>query len=139
MSANASSTPGSVTGSPAVAVQQRLSEQLQALSLVGETLTLRLLELEERLGALEAQLGALQEHGSADAGEAAIEMLTVTEDRIARLEELLGEETTLRGRPQASVHPLPQRQSSEDVSEPELELNPFPEEEEQPFMDELSA
>ena len=30
MSANASSAPGSVTGSPAVAVQQRLSEQLQA-------------------------------------------------------------------------------------------------------------
>ena len=29
-------------------LQQRLSEQLQALSQVGETLTLRLLELEER-------------------------------------------------------------------------------------------
>ena len=120
-------------------MQQRLSEQLQALSLVGETLTLRLLELEERLTALEGQLGALQEHGSTDSGEAAIEMLTATEDRIARLEELLGEESTARSRPQASVHPLHQRQGSEDVSEPELELNPFPEEEEQPFMDELSA
>ena len=37
-------------------LQQRLSEQLQALSQVGETLTLRLLELEERLDGLEEQV-----------------------------------------------------------------------------------
>ena len=37
------------TSPSAGALQLRLSEQMQALSLVTETLTLRLLELEERL------------------------------------------------------------------------------------------
>jgi hypothetical protein len=42
------------------------------------------------------------------------------------------------------VHPLqrPAQQAThalDGFSEPELELNPFPEDEEQPFMDELSA
>ena len=44
---------------PAAALQLRLSEQLQSLSLVSETLTLRLLELEERLTGLENQLQTL--------------------------------------------------------------------------------
>ena len=145
MSASASAAPGSVTSSPAQVLQQRLSEQLQALSLVGETLTLRLLELEERLSTLEELLGELHPSDAADAGSAAIEMLTATEDRIARLEELLGDATPHRGsRVPATVHPLAPRQSpgselSDDRSEPEPELNPFPEDEEQPFMDELSA
>ena len=39
MSANASPSPG--------ALQLRLSEQMQALSLVSETITLRILDLEE--------------------------------------------------------------------------------------------
>ena len=125
-------------------LQQRLSEQLQALSLVGETLTLRLLELEERLGSIEAQLGAMQPGDTADSGSAAMEMLVATEDRIARLEELLAEEAQHRSTTPASVHPLPLRQpleaeATEQDEEPELELNPFPEDEEQPFMDELSA
>ena len=136
--------------------QQRLSEQLQALSQVGETLTLRLLEMEERLGSLEDLVGDLQQSGLQEQlpnGDAA-ELLGDTEERIARLEELLNGSVGLaRGR--AGLQPLPLRRPDRPAEpglaigrlhaegspegEPELEMNPFPEDEEQPFMDELSA
>jgi uncharacterized membrane protein YccC len=124
-------------------LQQRLSEQLQALSQVGETLTLRLLELEERLGGLEDQLQELQLGGLSeeDPSSETGDLLAATEERIARLENLLSAQAPAEGR----VHPLPLRRPErpldlETSEEPELELNPFPdEEEEQPFMDELSA
>ena len=119
MSASASPSPG--------ALQLQLSEQLQALSLVSETLTLRLLDLEERLAALEGQLEGLQQHQSNPSHTDSAELLSATEERIARLEELLNEPIVAKV---ASVHPL---------QRPQPELNPFPEEEEQPFMDELSA
>ena len=133
MSASASPSPG--------ALQLRLSEQIQALSLVSETLTLRLLELEERLGALESQLEGLQHLQSSGIGDDATDLLTATEERIARLEDLLTAESAPK---RATVHPLqrptPEANAQrEGFSEPELELNPFPEDEEQPFMDELSA
>ncbi|MGA1430014.1 hypothetical protein CB0101_10350 [Synechococcus sp. CB0101] len=134
MSASASPSAG--------ALQLRLSEQMQALSLVSETLTLRLLELEERLSALEGQLEGLQHLQSNTLSNDSADMLTATEERIARLEDLLTEQSAPQ---RATVHPL-QRPTPEanahdaDFNEPELELNPFPEEdEEQPFMDELSA
>ena len=127
---------------PAAALQLRLSEQLQALSLVSETLTLRLLELEERLTGLEGKLEGLELNQSEGSSCESSEMLAATEERIARLEELLDEQSP--GAHSASVHPLRPAapETSADAhrfSEPELELNPFPEEEEQPFMDELSA
>ena len=134
MSASASPSAG--------ALQLRLSEQMQALSLVSETLTLRLLELEERLSALEGQLEGLQHLQSNTLSNDSADMLTATEERIARLEDLLTEQSPP---PRASVHPLqrPKPEASAQnpgFNEPELELNPFPEEdEEQPFMDELSA
>lgn len=132
MSASASPSHG--------ALQLRLSEQMQALSLVSETLTLRLLELEERLAALEGQLEGLQQQSTPSSGDSA-ELLTATEERIARLEDLLNEQSAPK---RATVHPLqrPLQQATDagdGFSEPELELNPFPEDEEQPFMDELSA
>ena len=132
MSASASPSHG--------ALQLRLSEQMQALSLVSETLTLRLLELEERLAALEGQLEGLQQQSTPSSGDSA-ELLTATEERIARLEDLLNEQSAPK---RATVHPLqrPVQQANDardGFSEPELELNPFPEDEEQPFMDELSA
>ena len=128
------------TSPSAGALQLRLSEQMQALSLVSETLTLRLLELEERLAALEGQLEGLQQQSTPSSGDSA-ELLTATEERIARLEDLLNEQSAPK---RATVHPLqrPVQQAtdaSDGFSEPELELNPFPEDEEQPFMDELSA
>jgi TolA-binding protein len=134
MSASASPSAG--------ALQLRLSEQMQALSLVSETLTLRLLELEERLGALEGQLEGLQHLQSNTLSNDSADMLTATEERIARLEDLLTEQSAPQ---RATVHPLqrptPKANAQDaDFNEPELELNPFPEEdEEQPFMDELSA
>ena len=124
MSASASPSHG--------ALQLRLSEQMQALSLVSETLTLRLLELEERLSALEAQLEGLQLQSSPSSSDSA-ELLTATEERIARLEDLLNESTAA---PLAGVVAL---HRPEPEAREELELNPFPEDEEQPFMDELSA
>lgn len=136
MSASASSAPGSVTTGDAPNLQLRLSEQVQALSLVGETLTLRLLELEERLNALEGQLqGLIQAGGEAESADAAT-MLAATEERIARLEELLNEQPAAPAQPVATVHAL--HQQPEEEAE-EAGLNPFPEEGEQPFMDELSA
>jgi hypothetical protein len=134
MSASASPAPGSVTTSDGPSLHLRLSEQLQALSLVGETLTLRLLELEERLSGLEAQLqGLIQSSGPGETGDTT-DMLAATEERIARLEELLNEQPAAAATSSATVHTLEQRPLEE-----EAELNPFPEEEEQPFMDELSA
>ena len=149
---SASTSP--VTTGAGASLQQRLSEQLESLSQVGELLTLRLLELEERLESLELQLGQLQpgvEPDTADTGE----LLAATAERITRLEDLLTggtpERETSHGEvPQLQVvpHPIetavPEEAAMEvedaGFDEPELELHPFlDEEEEQPFMDELSA
>ena len=142
---SAQPTPGA-TGI-AAPLQQRLSEQLESLSQVGELLTLRLLELEERLEGLEqhvAQLPAAVEPDSADTGS----LLAATDERISRLEELLsggGQRLHLVPEPEAQPAPEPASPTLEEgedagFDEPELELHPFPEEdEEQPFMDELSA
>ena len=132
-----------MSAASSASLQQRISEQLQALSQVGETLTLRLLELEERLASLEQQISDLGTNLADDpANMESSEILAHTEERIARLEELLNEQHH-----SAQVHPFPPReeegrhQPGPSSEEPvlELELNPFPDEGEQPFMDELSA
>lgn len=136
--------------------QQRLSEQLQALSQVGETLTLRLLEMEERLAGLENQMGDLQRAGvqNQDPMGDVADLLGDTEERIARLEDLLngsGSHSSLRAGPVPLPLRRPDRPGDRDLAmapmhdegspeeEPDPELNPFPEDGEQPFMDELSA
>ena len=132
-----------MSAASSASLQQRISEQLQALSQVGETLTLRLLELEERLACLEQQIGDLGANLTDDpASLESTEILAHTDERIARLEELLNEQHA-----SAQVHPFPPRSEerrhppgpSSEEAELELELNPFPDDEEQPFMDELSA
>jgi hypothetical protein len=133
-------------------LQQRLSEQLQALSQVGETLTLRLLELEERLGGLEEQLLELdsRSEGQGDLAADTGELLAATEERIARLEDLLTGPSPAMGTGSGRLQPLPLRRLDPSApaglhdegspeGEPDLELDPFPQDEEQPFMDELSA
>ncbi|MEY4430595.1 MAG: hypothetical protein RLZZ533_531 [Cyanobacteriota bacterium] len=138
-----SARPSPVTTGIAAPLQQRLSEQLESLSQVGELLTLRLLELEERLEGLErhmAQLPVEMEPDSADTGS----LLAATDERISRLEELLsGGGQGLQLVPEPAPEPVAATlEEGEDAGfdEPELELHPFPEEdEEQPFMDELSA
>lgn len=124
----------------------RLSEQLHALSRVAETLTVRLLELEERLVGQQERLQPLLEAAEAadpERSEAIDRRLDDTEQRLAQLEELL------RGRP--TLRPLPGlRRSSSSGQEafaaesfgqdPFAEaIDPFPEEGEQPFMDERVA
>jgi hypothetical protein len=138
-----SARPSPVTTGIAAPLQQRLSEQLESLSQVGELLTLRLLELEERLEGLErhmAQLPVEMEPDSTDTGS----LLAATDERISRLEELLsGGGQGLQLVPEPAPEPVAATlEEGEDAGfdEPELELHPFPEEdEEQPFMDELSA
>jgi len=110
-------------------LQQRLSEQL-----------------EERLDGLESQLRDLQLGGLEPAEEngPTQALLAATEQRIAQLEALLSDHPRLRILPA-----VPERLGSENnldmttgspEEEPELELDPFPQEDEkQPFMDELSA
>jgi hypothetical protein len=69
----------------------RLSLQLQSLSVICETLTLRLLELEERMGRWDEQKRRLEEQASVQAGSAAalVDVLEATGQRLASLESLL--------------------------------------------------
>ena len=127
----------------AAPLQQRLSEQLESLSQVGELLTLRLLELEERLEGLERHLAELPAGVEPDADDTGT-LLAATDARLSRLEELLsGGGQHLQLAPEPEPEPVASTlEEGEDAGfdEPELALHPFPEEEgEQPFMDELSA
>lgn len=70
----------------------RLSGQLETLSELAESLTYRLLELEERLGAQDRQLSSLataSEVLTTEVSEAIEERMQETEDRLARIEGLL--------------------------------------------------
>jgi hypothetical protein len=68
-----------------------MSLQLQSLSVICETLTLRLLELEERMGRWDEQKRCLEEQASVQAGSAAalVDVLEATGQRLASLESLL--------------------------------------------------
>lgn len=129
---------------------QRLVEQLQLLSEVSETLTYRLLELEERLAAGERELARLRDQVRAapELPEAVETWLEETDERLARVEELLrrGEGRSAGGdggapRPLKAVAPAYSRTPGGGEAEPDL----FPEEEGQafldapPFLDEQSA
>lgn len=125
---------------------KRLADQLQVLSEVAETLTFRLLDLEERLVAQEHQIQPFLEGGSAPSSLVAADTelrLTETEERLARLEGLLhGRELPDAARHLHSVAAvetqpdLPLDGPSEDL---EFSEEAFLEEQEQAFMDELSA
>ena len=130
----------------------RLADQLQVLSEVAESLAYRLLDLEERLVAQE-QRWHEQEAAAVDplvAEEMELRLLD-TEERLARIEGLLApDERANEGHQRqplrlASPHAqalVGARQMSaprpmeEDLP---LEEEPFLDEGEQPFMDELTA
>ena len=140
----------------------RLADQLHAIAALTETLTYRLLDLEERLGVQEQRLETLLQHGGGW-GTAAAEGLEQrcgeTEDRLGRVEALLaGLERPGAGRHlQALQRPRPSTESSTGTSsednveqaqqalldeallDEELEVDPFFDEGEQPFMDERTA
>ncbi|MEB3277059.1 MAG: hypothetical protein VKM92_08845 [Cyanobacteriota bacterium] len=100
----------------------RLVEQLNALSQLTESLAFRMVELEERLAASELRIQPLLDAGIAAAHSDHTELrLGDTEERIARLESLL------RGAVHGALH------------EPLEDPDPFIDEGEQPFMDELAA
>ena len=131
---------------------QRLADQLQTLSEVAETITFRLLELEERLAAHELRVQSLLEGpggASAEMAEDTELRLGDTEDRLARLEGLLSGLDS-PGAPRhlhsvvtsAAPDPQPHQDTFLDDSLTEdafldEEEQRFPED--QPFLDELSA
>jgi hypothetical protein len=135
----------------------RLADQLHAIAAVTETLTYRLLDLEERLGAQEQRLETLlQDRGGwgTAAAEGLEQRCGETEDRLGRVEALLaGLERPGAGRHlQALQRPRPSTESSSESSsednveeaqqallDEELEVDPFFDEGEQPFMDERTA
>ena len=101
----------------------RLAEQLQSLSQVAETLTYRLLDLEERLNAQEARsLERLQAESAAAAHQAEETELRLleTEDRLERLEILLGgEEARSNAAPPARLQVVPAAMSSPSAAKPD--------------------
>lgn len=155
----------------------RLGSQLQILSELSETLTLRLLDLEERLSLCEGQIGRLDgQH--VDGSAVMVDLLEQTEDRLSRLEALLdaavATTATTQGVPCLEVVPMGSELLIEEPfaleaaveaptigrmdpfavglseellsSREHVELGsnsfapePFHEEEEQAFMDELSG
>lgn len=126
---------------------KRLADQLQTLSQVAEAITFRLLELEERLAAQELRLEPLLQGNAASKGVLADETelrLDDTEDRLARLEGLLkGIENQGVGRhlrPVVASQLVQAQQALQDsFLDDSLVEQPFLDEEEQPFLDELSA
>lgn len=128
----------------------RLADQLQVLSQVAEALTYRLLELEERLGGHEDRVGArLEEVADLEAahGAAMDERLGDTEERLARIEAALrgldriGPSRHLQAVQPPALQQEPPRSlpAAESFDSGDEEVDPFLDEGEQPFMDELIA
>ena len=126
---------------------QRLADQLQTLSEVAEAITFRLLELEERLAAQELRLEPLLEGQADSQGVLADETelrLDDTEDRLARLEGLLkrieNQGVGRHLRPVVAPQLAHAQESLQDsFLDDSLAEQSFLDEEEQPFLDELSA
>jgi len=129
----------------------QFGEQLESLSQVCELITIRLLELEERLGKLELSLNQRQHKQEYETGDGEV-LLATTAERITRLEELLtGGPSSLEQphfeHPQLQIVPespqtgeQEQEQTDTGFDEPEMEMQSFPNDnEEQSFMDEMSA
>ncbi len=129
---------------------QRLAEQLHTLSHVVETITYRLLDLEERVAAQAQRLQALVEEGppgsalaSAASAQAQVR-LDDTENRLLRLESMLsgvGDNASsgrlsLVGSPRSA--PLDARAGDDGEESCAQDIDgPFPEEPEQPFLDDF--
>ena len=110
----------------------------------------RLLDLEERMGAVEQQLDSLharEDQVVAGIGVDTVEILALTEERLTRLEDMLSS----RRQPLAGLAnsayaldggSLGAKATIQAVASPaerEDAFDPFPEEEEQAFMDEQIA
>lgn len=129
---------------PSAPCFHRLADHLRVLSEVAETLTYRLVELEERLDAQENQLQVLLQSQDSVIGEEMDDRLAGTEERLARIEALLrGVERSGSSRHLTPVKPPVLQQEAippRGAHEVMVEAEPFLEDEgEQPFMDELIA
>jgi uncharacterized coiled-coil protein SlyX len=129
---------------PSAPCSHRLADHLRVLSEVAETLTYRLVELEERLAAQENQLQRLLQDQDSVIGEEIDDRLADTEERLARIEALLrGVERPSSTRHLTQVKPPALQQEAiapNGAREAMAEAEPFLEDEgEQPFMDELIA
>jgi len=138
---------------PGAEALARLADQLHGLSRLAETLTIRLLELEERLQTQQERLEPLMEAAQASdpaQAEALDQRLEETEQRLAQLESLLQGGASLRavassgfrsrqplGGDRLALAGLGALGELEEGAE--LDPDPFPEEGEQPFMDERVA
>jgi len=108
--------------------QSRLCQQLSLLTAVSESLTERILKVENRLDQLEAQLSSRSEVAPAD-WDGAAELLSGTEERLSRLERLLEDGTAAL----KVMNPFPE----DDIQGfPEDEPQLFPEEEQGLFTTE---
>lgn len=112
---------------------RRLADQLQTLSELTESLTYRLIELEEKVAAVDLRLGPLLEGATSESTLLAADTelrLDDTEARLARLEAVLaGLEEVPRSDGTVAAEPL--------ASEPLESDSHFPEEDyEQTFLDE---
>ncbi|MEB3258283.1 MAG: hypothetical protein VKN83_08210 [Cyanobacteriota bacterium] len=109
----------------------RLSVQLQTLSELAESLTFRVLELEERLSAQDHQLVSLQmasDELTDGITRAMEERMVETEDRLVRIEGLLqrgGQRTS----PARSLRALPKTTSRNNLPDPYEDDDSLPEEE----------
>jgi hypothetical protein len=152
MASTPEQTPG--PGAPLSGTTARLAEQLHTLAQLGETLTYRLIELEERLAEQQERLAPLLLDGQTpeirppgEAAELLARRMGATEERLVRIEALLAGLEEAQG--QASrIQTLPGLQARRHPQSPtsgrfgddtELLEDPFDDEEEQPFMDERTA
>jgi len=134
---------------------QRLADQLQTLSQVAEALTYRLVEMEERLDQQQQQLQPLLEAQDPAQAQEIDQRLEETEERLGRIERLLrGIDSGLASQRSPATHsgaggpvrpfaarglPLTHHDPSVEGSGPIDGADPFIEEGEQPFMDDLVA
>ena len=137
----ASQSPGSGPGG--AEGHERVAEQLQTLSQVVETITYRLLELEERLAGQESRMQDLHQQAgrSIQLSDGAEQRCDDTEERLVRLELLLnGMDASSSAPPSRHLQPVQSgRDGGLDGEERDTIDGPFLEEPEQPFMDDLEA
>ncbi|SBO43493.1 hypothetical protein [Cyanobium sp. NIES-981] len=114
----------------------RLALQLNTVSELLETLTVRVLELEERLDAHQQAFETWKDlHPAPPQTEMAELRLEDTEDRLSRMEALLQGLDQLHGSPPPPSLQGRRRLAPEDAEPMDA---PFEEEEQQPFMDEMA-
>jgi hypothetical protein len=115
----------------------RVANQLNTLSEVLETLTVRLLELEERLETHHQEVQSFRNLAASPEPAGGSDLrLEDTEERLSRVEALLQGLDGPGRRGVSSVHPFP---AGRDVQPEQGPIDdPFPEDGEQPFMDDLA-